>query len=265
MEGPGGRLTNRKEATSADPQVGDRLFHSFRYPRSRAVPGHLGQYRDRGDGACLGHVREDTGRSIEENKKEDRAVRGRDYASRTKEARAPLMMSGERHDLVLTIHLQSRGFAFVLFDGWLDLVDWGVYDARGADKNARCLDRIDSLLALHTPDVLILQDMSESGTRRARRIRDLNRDAAELADQCGMTVHMYSRAQVVEHFEELGATTKHGIAETIARRIPALHLYVPPARRPWMSEDARMGIFDATALAWRYFDTSDGRAPGDMH
>src|SRR5439155_23231377 len=131
--------------------------------------------------------------------------------------------------------------------GWLTPVDWGVYEARGADKNARCLRRIDSLLALHTPDVLVLQDMSEHGTRRARRIRQLNRHAAELAEQCGMLVSTYSRAQVVEHFAELGAVTKHKIAEAIAKHIPALDLYVPPARKPWMSEHARMGIFDAAA------------------
>ena len=167
------------------------------------------------------------------------------------------MISRRRHDLVFAIHLQSRGFAFVLFEGWLAPVDWGVYDARGADKNARCLDRINSLLALHTPDVLVLQDMSESGTRRANRIRELNRDAAELADQRGMLVRTYSRAQIIEYFEELGTVTKHRIAETIAKHIPALNLYLPPARKPWMSEDARMGIFDAAALAWMFFQSID--------
>jgi hypothetical protein len=167
------------------------------------------------------------------------------------------MISRKRYDLVLAIHLQSRGFAFVLFERWLAPVDWGVYDARGKDKNARCLDRIDSLLALHTPDVLVLQDTSESGTRRANRIRALNRDAAELADQRGMLVRTYSRAQVIESFEEFGTITKHGIAESVAKHIPALNLYLPPARKPWMSEDARMGIFDAAALAWMFFQSID--------
>jgi hypothetical protein len=113
------------------------------------------------------------------------------------------MTSVKRYDLVLAIYLQSRGFAFVLFESWRALVDWGVYDVRGTDKNARCLHRIDSLFALHTPDVVVLQDMSENGTRRARRIRELNRDVAELADRHNMDVRMYSRAQVVEQFEEL--------------------------------------------------------------
>jgi hypothetical protein len=72
-------------------------------------------------------------------------------------------------------------------------------------------------------------------------------------------VRTYLRAKFVEHFEEQGATTKQGIAETIGRQIPALSLYVPPARKPWMSEDARMGIFDAAALAWMFFHNGDGK------
>jgi hypothetical protein len=168
------------------------------------------------------------------------------------------MSSRRRYDLVLAIYPQTRGFAFVLFEGWLAPVDWGVYEARGADKNARCLTRIASLLALHTPDVLILQDMSEHGTRRARRIEQLNYHAAELADQRGTFVRTYSRAQVVECFAEQGTTTKQKIAETIAKHIPALNLYVPPARKPWMSENARMGIFDAAALAWLFFQSIKG-------
>ena len=163
-----------------------------------------------------------------------------------------------RRNFIFAIHLQTRGFAYVLFDESRIPIDWGVYDARGADKNARCLIRINSLLELHTPDVLVLQDMSERGTRRARRIRELNRRAAELADQRGVRVKTYSRAQVVEYFAELGAVTKHKIAEAIAKHIPALDYYVPPARKPWMSEDARMGIFDAAALAWMFFHSIRG-------
>jgi hypothetical protein len=168
------------------------------------------------------------------------------------------MIFRRRYDLVFAIYLQSRGFAFVLFEGWLAPVDWGVYDARGAGKNARCLDRIESLFDLHTPDVLVLQNMSEGGTHRVHRIRVLNRRAAELAHERDIVVRTYSRAQVVGHFEEQGATTKHEIAEAIAKHIPALNLYVPPARRTWMSEDGRMGVFDAAGLAFVFFQREGG-------
>jgi hypothetical protein len=168
------------------------------------------------------------------------------------------MIYRRRHDLVLAIHVQSRGFAFILFEGRLTPVDWGVQEIRGADRNAHCMTRIASLLALHTPDVLVLQDMSDLGTVRAPRIQELNRRIAELASQCGVLVCTYSRVQVVDIFDEqFSAVTKQGIAQVLAKHIPALDLYLPPARKPWMSEDARMGIFDAAALAWTYFHKSN--------
>jgi hypothetical protein len=170
------------------------------------------------------------------------------------------MISRRRYDLVFAIYPQSRGFAFVLFEGWLAPVDWGVHEARGADKNARCLRAVASLLALHTPDVIVLQDMSARGTGRALRIQKLNSDIAELAERRGIVVRMYSRAELRESFAyHYGAMTKQRIAETIAKHIPALNLYLPPPRKPWMSEHARMGIFEAAALAWMYFHNSDAQ------
>lgn len=168
------------------------------------------------------------------------------------------MMSRRRYDLIFAIYPQSRGFAFVLFQGRLAPVDWGVYEARGEEKNARCLRHLASLLDLHTPDVVVLQNMSGRGAQRAPRIRELNNHIAELADQQGICVRSYSRVQVIEYFTELNATTKQKIAETIVKHIPALSLYVPPPRKPWMSEDARMGIFDAAALAWLFFNSING-------
>ena len=61
------------------------------------------------------------------------------------------MIFRRRHDLVFAIYPQSRGFAFVLFEGWLAPVDWGVHEARGADKNTRCLARIAFIIRIaHT-------------------------------------------------------------------------------------------------------------------
>jgi hypothetical protein len=170
------------------------------------------------------------------------------------------MIPRKRYDLILAIYPQSRGFAFVLCEGWLAPADWGIHEARGPEKNARCLARINSLLELHMPDVVVLQDMADGGTRRAPRVQELNARIADLADLRGMKVRKYSREEIIEYFTDLGASTKHRLAETIAKHVPALALYVPPKRKPWMSEDPRMGIFEAAALAWMYFhDVEEGR------
>jgi hypothetical protein len=171
------------------------------------------------------------------------------------------MSSRKRPKLVLAIYFQTSGFGFVLLENGFSPVDWGAPEVRGHDRAKRCLKQIDALLALHTPDVLVLQDMSRSGMRRAPRIRVLNYQILLLAMRRGIPVRAFSRAQVLDHFEEFGATTKQCIAETIATRIPALSLYVPPPRKPWKSEDARMGIFEAAALVWTYLRSSGGAPP----
>ena len=165
------------------------------------------------------------------------------------------MSSRKLPKLVLAIYFQTSGFGFVLLEYGFSPVDWGSPEVRGHDRAKRCLKHVDSLLALHTPDVVVLQDTSRRGTRRAPRIQNLNIRTLQLARRRGIPVRTYSRAQVLKYFEALGATTKQRIAEAIAQRIPALSLYVPPPRKPWKSEDARMGIFDAAALAWAYFQS----------
>ena len=79
------------------------------------------------------------------------------------------------NELVLAIYPQTSGFAFVLFKGWDAPLDFGAYEVRGGEKNVRCLKRAESLLALHSPDVLVLQQMSRSDTHRTPRIQQ--RDA----------------------------------------------------------------------------------------
>ena len=121
---------------------------------------------------------------------------------------------------------------------WTSPVDWGAPEVRGPDRATRCLRHVDALLGLHAPDVLVLQDTSKTGTRRAPRIRALNRRTLQLAKRHGVPVHTYSRGQVLDYFEKFGAQTKQSIAETIAKHTPALSLYLPPARKPCVTGGA---------------------------
>ena len=163
------------------------------------------------------------------------------------------MTANRGNKLVLAIYPQSSGFAYVLFKGWDAPVDFGAYEVRGGKKNVRCLKRVETLLALHSPDVLVLQRMSKSDNR-APRIQQLNRNIAELGEAYDLAVHTYRRAELRESFaRHFDAATKQRIAEIIAQQIPALSLYLPPKRKRWMSENAHMGIFEAAALAWMYF------------
>ena len=55
-------------------------------------------------------------------------------------------------------------------------------------------------------------------------------------------------------FSESGATTKYEGAVAIAKRFPELAPRLPRFRKPWMSEDYRMSIFDAVGFALVYFN-----------
>jgi hypothetical protein len=158
-----------------------------------------------------------------------------------------------RYKLVAAIHLNSRGFGFVLFEGPLAPLDWGAAEARGKEKRETLLARVDALFARYQPNVIVLQDMSEGGTHRPHRIRRLNEAIVEIAERYGLPVLFFSRAEVRQCFAYLGAVTKDTIAGGIAKRIPAFERFLPPPRKTWKSEDARMGIFDAAALALTLF------------
>lgn len=163
------------------------------------------------------------------------------------------MNGAHRHNLVLGIYPNTRGFAFALFEGALAPVDWGVVEIRGKSKNRACLRRIAVMFGRYEPDVLVLQDMSESGTRRTYRIRNLNEAIEILAGTQSIRVFSYSRAHVRQCFEHQGLTSKQFIAESIAKHIPMLAPLLPPLRKIWKSEHARMGIFDAVALVLTFY------------
>src|SRR5690349_16801738 len=144
------------------------------------------------------------------------------------------MIGRHRYALVLAIYLNTRGFAFVLFEGHLSPFDWGVREARGPRKRNRCLARITKIFDCYLPDIVVIQDTSPLGTRRARRITELNAAIAGLAKDRDIPVYAYSRDQVRSAFGYVGYLNKQIVAELIAKHIPAFERYVPPPRKPWM-------------------------------
>ena len=114
-----------------------------------------------------------------------------------------------RYLLALSVHLNTRGFAFVLFESPLAPFDWGTPEIRGSRKHERCLKKITAIIDQYVPEALVLQDMSEQGTRRAQRIVNLNAAITALAKSHELPVFVYSREIVRETFlQQYGVTTK---------------------------------------------------------
>src|SRR5262249_25604261 len=98
----------------------------------------------------------------------------------------------------------------------------------------------------------------DSSTRETPRVANLNAAIRELADHRGIQMCAYSRGEVRSVFKQHDCPNKQIVAEHIAKHIPAFERYVPPPRKPWMSEDRRMGIFDAAALALVFYQRESG-------
>jgi len=159
-----------------------------------------------------------------------------------------------KHFRVLAIAPSTRGFGFAVLEGQETLVDWGVKSVQGS-KNAGCLKKVGEIITHYQPTVLVLQDVSSKGSRRSPRIRTLSRQLIRMASRRKVSVKLLSKEKVKEIFFGEGPGTKYALAEIIAKRFPAeLGFRLPPKRRPWMSEDSRMDIFDAVALAFTQTD-----------
>jgi hypothetical protein len=163
------------------------------------------------------------------------------------------MTRAQRKESVLAVNLFTRGFAFTLFEGPLAPVDWGVKDIRGGEKNAKSLEAAKSLIERLQPDVLVLEDFSGPRGRRTERIRRLQRLIASHADGQAIEVRSYSRKNIRECFKAIGALTRYEIAQAIASQVHAFGHQLPPVRKIWMSEDARMSLFDAASLVMTFY------------
>jgi len=149
---------------------------------------------------------------------------------------------------VLAIDPSTRGVGFAVMEGPERLVDWGIKGVK-SDKNRESLEHITRLIKRYHPDVIVIENHQHKSARRRVRVRQLLNAIVLFASIGEVRVRKVSRAAIKNAFMKVGAATKHQIATEIARRFPELTPRLPPVRKPWMSEDNRMSIFDSVALA----------------
>ncbi|MEW6306747.1 MAG: hypothetical protein AB1705_25045 [Verrucomicrobiota bacterium] len=154
----------------------------------------------------------------------------------------------QKNSRILAISLTNRGFGFAVMEPPETLVDWGVKTVRG-DKNAQCVEKIEDMLNDYAPGLVVLEDASAKGSRRSTRIRILCAEIVAAASLRKVGVSLLSREHVRRVFFGDYKGTKDALAGILAKRFPEeIENRLPPKRRPWMSEDYRMAIFDAVAL-----------------
>jgi hypothetical protein len=150
---------------------------------------------------------------------------------------------------ILAIAPLTRGFGYAVMEGPDILLVYG-NKAILRDKNVRVLKWAEKFIRLYQPEVLVLPDVNAKDTHRAPRIKILHRKIVALAEARQIKVRLISGAQVRERLLGNQKGTKHALAETLVGKFPMeLASRLPPKRRPWMSEDPCMDIFDAVGLA----------------
>jgi hypothetical protein len=151
---------------------------------------------------------------------------------------------------VLAIDPTSRGFGFVVLESPTTPIDWGVKAIRPKEE-ARTLAKVSELIRHYRPEIIVLEDYK--GSRRCGRIQNLIERICRLSQAEGLKSRRIPGSRVKRVFHTFRARTKHEIAHAVAQQIPELAPRLPRYRKPWMSEDYRMAIFDAAALALTYF------------
>jgi hypothetical protein len=146
----------------------------------------------------------------------------------------------------------TKGFGYAVFELPFRLVRSG-FAHIGGDKHAGAVARFAQLVEAVRPDAVVLEDAEAPGSRRRPRVRRLVAALVKLARERDLPVSTVARSAVLKCFAPLdGRATKQSIAERLAKDFPELREQLPRPRKPWESEDKRMSVFDALALAVTY-------------
>ncbi len=155
------------------------------------------------------------------------------------------MKHNAKHMRIVAVDPCLKGFGFAVLEGGTRLVDWGVARVWGTGEK-EFVARVEDLLLRYRSKCLVLEDLDNVRrvSRKTRRVRVLE----EYGKRSRLQLLRVSRASVRAAFQDAGVT-KREIALAISNLFPELEPHLPPERKPWMSEDERMNVFDAVALA----------------
>lgn len=153
----------------------------------------------------------------------------------------------------LAIFPSVDGFGWIVFDGPLSPVDFGVCylakRARGMEqKNARCLARAEALLRQFRPAALVLEAFQGPGTTRHARISNLCRSLISAGIVSGATIRILSRKDISASFASQPADTRYRVATIVASYLPEIERFLQHKRKAWESEFPNAALFAAAAL-----------------
>ena len=150
---------------------------------------------------------------------------------------------------ILALDVHPRGFGYVVVESPDRLLEWGVrsYRRKGNAADGLIRRRLKPLLELWRPSVIVL--------REPLRIRTLNPQRNRLLKLIMVAAKdLRARVQIVKKrpTDRTEKLTKYERAQGVVQCFPVLTQKLPPKRKPWESDDYRMSMFAAAALAMAY-------------
>jgi hypothetical protein len=166
-------------------------------------------------------------------------------------------MRGQNPRRVLALHATSRGFAYCMFEGPGQLIDFGIKHVKRGDKNKESLAVIEGLIVRYDPHAIAIEDITEPGSKRLSRVRNLYRDIEKLADRASIETYAYPWKIVFSVFKEGQPKTRHDLAQMVAVILPSIARRLPPKRKIWLPLDPRQALVDAAALGITFYAVND--------
>ena len=149
---------------------------------------------------------------------------------------------------VLALNVRPHSFAFVVFDGPSELVDWGIKSFRHGVNAVKVPMSTKMALVLDQcrPDVVVLNEAMKGAPNTTIVM------SVKLAKNRRIPVRRISRDDVRKMFPRSNSN-KYQIATVVAARFQELLPRLGLRRKVWEAEKYSMGIFEAAALGITYF------------
>src|SRR5262249_35090005 len=152
--------------------------------------------------------------------------------------------------------MTTRGFAFAITEGSRRLVSWGL--RRIPIQGGRAVTAVEDVIRDARPLFVAFDKLTSTAKRkRGRLFGGVVNTACDIHRIMILDVDPKAVARLTGNKR----ATKWNVAEAIVQLFPDAASRIPPRRRPWQSEDDRIGMFMALAAAitaWENFRKTSG-------
>lgn len=159
-------------------------------------------------------------------------------------------------NITIALYPNAKGFGYAVIEHPVLFLDYGIATIRPI-SNHTILKRVIQMIEFYKPTNIIVPDYKGKYSSKSYRVKKLINTLVDYATDQEVMCYCYSREQIREVFNQFGAVSKYEIAMKIIDWFSELETRTPQYRKPWMSEDYYMGMFDAISLliTHRYLTT----------